>query len=111
MGPGSRRRCGPGVRRRPCVVSGIRHSADARTGAARRNVRSLGVKGVRDEHSGGGQRPGSARLGGHRQRGPPGVERQARRHVRLYLSRGPGPDFSGRDRAVLTLVRPHLHQA
>jgi DNA-binding CsgD family transcriptional regulator len=33
------------------------------------------------------------------------------RHVRLYLSRGPGPDFSERDRAVLTLLRPHLHQA
>ena len=32
-------------------------------------------------------------------------------HVRLYLSRGPGPDFSERDRAVLTLLRPHLHQA
>jgi DNA-binding NarL/FixJ family response regulator len=34
-----------------------------------------------------------------------------RRHVRLYLTRGPGPDFSERDRAVLTLLRPHLHQA
>ena len=33
------------------------------------------------------------------------------RHVRLYLCRGPGPDFSERDRAVLTLLRPHLHQA
>ena len=33
------------------------------------------------------------------------------RHVRLYLSRGPGPDFSERDRALLTLLRPHLHQA
>ncbi len=33
------------------------------------------------------------------------------RHLRLYLSRGPGPDFSERDRAVLTLLRPHLHQA
>ena len=33
------------------------------------------------------------------------------RHVRLYLSRGPGPDFSERDRAVLTLLRPHLYQA
>jgi DNA-binding CsgD family transcriptional regulator len=33
------------------------------------------------------------------------------RHVRLYVSRGPGPDFSERDRAVLTLLRPHLHQA
>ena len=33
------------------------------------------------------------------------------RHVRLYLDRGSGPDFSERDRAVLTLLRPHLHQA
>ena len=27
------------------------------------------------------------------------------------LSRGPGPDFSESDRALLTLLRPHLHQA
>jgi len=33
------------------------------------------------------------------------------RHVRMYFLRGPGPDFSERDRAVLTLLRPHLHQA
>ena len=33
------------------------------------------------------------------------------RTVRLVLSRGPGPDFSDRDRALLTLLRPHLHQA
>ena len=33
------------------------------------------------------------------------------RHVRLYLTRGPGPDFSERDRAVLMLLRPHLQQA
>ena len=33
------------------------------------------------------------------------------RTVRLYFFRGPGPDFSERDRAVLTLLRPHLHQA
>ena len=33
------------------------------------------------------------------------------RTVRLYFSRGPGPDFTDRDRAVLTLLRPHLHQA
>jgi DNA-binding CsgD family transcriptional regulator len=33
------------------------------------------------------------------------------RHVRLYFGRGPGPDFSERDRAVLTLLRPHLYQA
>jgi DNA-binding CsgD family transcriptional regulator len=33
------------------------------------------------------------------------------RHVRMYVMRGPGPDFSERDRAVLTLLRPHLQQA
>ncbi len=33
------------------------------------------------------------------------------RSVRLVLSRGPGPGFSDRDRALLTLLRPHLHQA
>jgi len=33
------------------------------------------------------------------------------RHMRLYLSRGPGPDFSERDRALLVLLRPHLYQA
>jgi DNA-binding CsgD family transcriptional regulator len=31
--------------------------------------------------------------------------------VRLCLSRGPGPDFTDRDRALLVLLRPHLHQA
>ena len=31
--------------------------------------------------------------------------------MRLYFRRGPGPDFSERDRALLTLLRPHLHQA
>jgi len=31
--------------------------------------------------------------------------------VRLYFVRGSGPDFSERDRALLTLLRPHLHQA
>jgi len=31
--------------------------------------------------------------------------------MRLLFSRGPGLDFSERDRAVLTLLRPHLHQA
>jgi DNA-binding CsgD family transcriptional regulator len=35
----------------------------------------------------------------------------AGRTVRLYFFRGPGPDFSERDRALLTLLRPHLHQA
>jgi DNA-binding CsgD family transcriptional regulator len=33
------------------------------------------------------------------------------RHVRLTLDRRSGPDFSERDRAVLTLLRPHLQQA
>ena len=33
------------------------------------------------------------------------------RYVRLSLERGPGPDFSERDRAVLTLLGPHLDQA
>ena len=42
---------------------------------------------------------------------PPGTIAGPERHVRLYLSRGPGPDFSERDRALLTLLRPHLHQA
>jgi hypothetical protein len=31
--------------------------------------------------------------------------------MRLFFSRGSGPDFSERDRALLTLLRPHLHQA
>jgi DNA-binding CsgD family transcriptional regulator len=33
------------------------------------------------------------------------------RHLRLVLHRGPGPDFSERDRALLVLLRPHLYQA
>jgi DNA-binding CsgD family transcriptional regulator len=33
------------------------------------------------------------------------------RTVRLDLFRGPGPDFSERDRALLVLLRPHLQQA
>jgi DNA-binding CsgD family transcriptional regulator len=33
------------------------------------------------------------------------------RIARLIFSREPGPDFSERDRALLTLLRPHLHQA
>jgi len=33
------------------------------------------------------------------------------RIVRLVFNRGPGPDFSERDRALLALLRPHLHQA
>jgi DNA-binding CsgD family transcriptional regulator len=31
-----------------------------------------------------------------------------RRTLRLLLSRGPGPDFSERDRGLLALLRPHL---
>jgi hypothetical protein len=33
------------------------------------------------------------------------------RTVRLFFFRGPGSDFSERDRAVLTLLRPHLQHA
>jgi DNA-binding CsgD family transcriptional regulator len=33
------------------------------------------------------------------------------RTMRLFFFRGPGRDFSERDRALLTLLRPHLHQA
>jgi DNA-binding CsgD family transcriptional regulator len=33
------------------------------------------------------------------------------RTVQLTLWRGPGPDFSERDRALLAILRPHLHQA
>ena len=33
------------------------------------------------------------------------------RYVRLNLDRGPGPDFSDRERDLLTVLRPHLHQA
>jgi len=33
------------------------------------------------------------------------------RSVRLLFFREAGPDFSERDRALLTLLRPHLHQA
>ena len=42
---------------------------------------------------------------------PAGLSAGPRRPIRLYLYRGPGPDFSERDRAVLTLLRPHLYQA
>jgi DNA-binding CsgD family transcriptional regulator len=42
---------------------------------------------------------------------PPGTTATPDLHVRLYLNRGPGPDFSDRDRALLVLLRPHLHQA
>jgi DNA-binding CsgD family transcriptional regulator len=33
------------------------------------------------------------------------------RTMRLFFFRGPGSDFSERDRAVLTLMRPHLYEA
>jgi DNA-binding CsgD family transcriptional regulator len=33
------------------------------------------------------------------------------RYLRLVLHREPGPDFSERDRALMVLLRPHLHQA
>jgi hypothetical protein len=33
------------------------------------------------------------------------------RTVELIFFRGPGPDFSQRDRTLLALLRPHLHQA
>ena len=33
------------------------------------------------------------------------------RILRLVFVRGPGPDFSERDRDLLTVLRPHLHQA
>jgi len=42
---------------------------------------------------------------------PPGPSRGPGRTVRLYFIRCSGPDFSERDRALLTLLRPHLHQA
>jgi DNA-binding CsgD family transcriptional regulator len=41
----------------------------------------------------------------------PGQTAGPGRTVRLYLLRGPGQDFSERDRALLVLLRPHLHQA
>ena len=41
---------------------------------------------------------------------PPGQNYGPGRTVRLYLNRGPRPDFSERDRALLTLLRPHLDQ-
>jgi DNA-binding CsgD family transcriptional regulator len=42
---------------------------------------------------------------------PLGPVPESGRTVRLYLFRGAGPDFSERDRDLLTLLRPHLHQA
>jgi len=43
--------------------------------------------------------------------GPPGPDAGPGRTVRLFFLREPGPDFSERDRALLTLLRPHLHEA
>lgn len=40
----------------------------------------------------------------------PGPAMEPGRTLRLFFLRGPGPDFSERDRAVLTLLRPHLQQ-
>jgi DNA-binding CsgD family transcriptional regulator len=42
---------------------------------------------------------------------PAGPSAGPGRTVRLDFFRGSGPDFAERDRAVLTLLRPHLHQA
>ena len=42
---------------------------------------------------------------------PPAPDHGPGRTMRLFFFRGPGRDFSERDRALLTLLRPHLHQA
>jgi len=42
---------------------------------------------------------------------PPGPDAGPGRSVRLFFLRQPGPDFSERDRALVTLLRPHLQQA
>ena len=41
----------------------------------------------------------------------PGRNAGPGRTLRLAFFRGPGPDFSERDRDLLTVLRPHLHQA
>jgi DNA-binding CsgD family transcriptional regulator len=41
----------------------------------------------------------------------PGWTRGRGRTLRLVFFRGPGREFSERDRALLSLLRPHLHQA
>ena len=41
----------------------------------------------------------------------PGPASGPGRTMRLFFFRGPGSDFRERDRALLTLLRPHLHQA
>lgn len=40
-----------------------------------------------------------------------GIPAEPGQTVRLFFFRGPGSDFSETDRALLTLLRPHLHQA
>jgi DNA-binding CsgD family transcriptional regulator len=42
---------------------------------------------------------------------PPGTPQGEGRTLRLFFLRGPGADFSEADRALLTLLRPHLYQA
>jgi DNA-binding CsgD family transcriptional regulator len=42
---------------------------------------------------------------------PPGPLAGPGRSMRLFFFRERGPDFSERDRAALTLLRPHLHHA
>jgi DNA-binding CsgD family transcriptional regulator len=42
---------------------------------------------------------------------PPGPDPGPGRTMRLFFFREPGRDFAERDRALLTLLRPHLHQA
>ena len=42
---------------------------------------------------------------------PPGPDAGVGRTARLFFLRGPGPAFSERDRALLTLLRPHIQQA
>jgi DNA-binding CsgD family transcriptional regulator len=41
----------------------------------------------------------------------PGSQAGPGRSVRMFLTRGPGPDFSRRDRALIQLLAPHLRQA
>ena len=42
---------------------------------------------------------------------PPGSYAGPGRTIRMAFFRGPGRDFSERDRALLALLRPHLHRA
>jgi DNA-binding CsgD family transcriptional regulator len=42
---------------------------------------------------------------------PAGPSAGPGRTVRLFFFRGPGPDFTERDRALLVLLRPHVYQA